>query len=176
MIDWGEAFKNGMEPSRLAQPGDLMAPETIFTGHFDHRIDLWRAGCIVSVVIKSLLSVMLIIMQIYSLIFAARPFQYLGDDSVLVVQMIGFVEELPDQWKNKWETMPKRSSHSSANTLPGDGSISDQAFKLETRFHEIVNDPELMPLLPVIRGLMRFLPSDRLTAAEALKLLDMPDT
>lgn len=48
LIDWGETFKHGLEPARLAQPGDLKAPEIIFTGHFDHRIDLWRAGCIVS--------------------------------------------------------------------------------------------------------------------------------
>ncbi|KAF9767362.1 hypothetical protein IL306_000104, partial [Fusarium sp. DS 682] len=32
-------------------------------------------------------------------------------------------------------------------------------------------EPELMPLLPVIRGLMRFLPSNRISAAEARTLL-----
>lgn len=47
LIDWGESFKLGTPPSRLSQPGDLQAPEIIFTGSFDHRLDLWRAGCTV---------------------------------------------------------------------------------------------------------------------------------
>jgi serine/threonine-protein kinase SRPK3 len=47
LIDWGEAFVQGAEPSKLAQPGGLNAPETIFTNRFDYRIDLWRAGCTV---------------------------------------------------------------------------------------------------------------------------------
>lgn len=52
LIDWGQTFRCGKESAHLAQPGDLKAPEIIFTGRFDHRVDLWRAGCIVSSVIK----------------------------------------------------------------------------------------------------------------------------
>lgn len=44
LIDFGEAFVQGSKPDRLAQPPDLRASETIFTDHFDHRLDLWRAG------------------------------------------------------------------------------------------------------------------------------------
>jgi serine/threonine-protein kinase SRPK3 len=44
LIDFGEAFVQRSKPNRLAQPPDLRAPETIFTDHFDHRLDLWRAG------------------------------------------------------------------------------------------------------------------------------------
>lgn len=47
LIDLGEAFRQDAAPKRLAQPGDLQAPETIFTGRFDYRVDLWRAGLIV---------------------------------------------------------------------------------------------------------------------------------
>lgn len=47
VIDLGEAFLHGAEPATLAEPGDLQAPEIIFTGHFDYRVDLWRAGCTV---------------------------------------------------------------------------------------------------------------------------------
>lgn len=36
---------------------------------------------------------------------------------------------------------------------------------------EMVDEPELMPLLPVIQGLMRFLPSKGISADEALRLL-----
>lgn len=49
LLDWGEAFLHGAEPAKLAQPGDLRAPETTFTGRFDYRIDLWRAGCTVCI-------------------------------------------------------------------------------------------------------------------------------
>jgi serine/threonine protein kinase len=48
LVDWGESFPIEEIPARLAQPSDLRAPETIFTKQFDHRVDLWRAGCVVS--------------------------------------------------------------------------------------------------------------------------------
>ena len=48
ILDLGEAFVEGSEPERLAQPGALQAPETFFIGRFDHTVDLWSAGCMVS--------------------------------------------------------------------------------------------------------------------------------
>merc|ERR1712000_169789 len=147
LLDWGEAFLHGAEPTKLAQPGDLRAPETIFTGRFDYRIDLWRAGC-----------------TIYSLVFAARPFQYLGNEAVLIAQMINFVEELPMEWQTTWHSIQS----SSGRCFP---TSKTTEFKLDRQFHEMVDEPELMPLLPVIQGLMRFLPSTRISAAEAMALL-----
>jgi len=47
LIDVGEAFAHGKEPAELAEPGKLQAPEGIFMGKFDYRVDLWRAGCTV---------------------------------------------------------------------------------------------------------------------------------
>ena len=47
LIDLGEAFPHGTIPARLAEPSDLQVPEKIFTGRFDYRVDLWRAGCMV---------------------------------------------------------------------------------------------------------------------------------
>jgi serine/threonine-protein kinase SRPK3 len=47
LIDFGEAFAHGNEPSTLAQPKGLEAPETIFIDSFDYRVDLWRVGCTV---------------------------------------------------------------------------------------------------------------------------------
>ena len=47
IIDFGEAFLQGVEPTRLAQPDTLRAPEIIFTDHFDCKVDLWRAGIVV---------------------------------------------------------------------------------------------------------------------------------
>lgn len=48
ILDFGEAFLQGNEPKVLAQPGQLRVPELIFTDCFDYRVDLWRAGCMVS--------------------------------------------------------------------------------------------------------------------------------
>jgi hypothetical protein len=42
--------------------------------------------------------------------------------------------------------------------------------KLDYRFSEFVSEPELLPLLAVIKGLMKFLPSERMSARDALKL------
>lgn len=47
IIDFGEAFLQGAEPKKNAQPGTLRKPETIFKDKFDYRLDLWRAGIVV---------------------------------------------------------------------------------------------------------------------------------
>ena len=47
IIDLGESFLQGAEPKRLVQPRPLWVPETIFAEPIDHRVDLWRAGCVV---------------------------------------------------------------------------------------------------------------------------------
>jgi hypothetical protein len=41
----------------------------------------------------------------------ATPFQYLGEDDVLVAQMIGFLGDLPTEWQPKWECMRSESRH-----------------------------------------------------------------
>ncbi len=56
--------------------------------------------------------------------------------------------------------------------ISGDGRSSRS--KLEERFEKDVQDPSLKPLLPVIKGLMRMLPSDRISASQALDLLQPP--
>ncbi|KAJ6027408.1 uncharacterized protein N7446_003998 [Penicillium canescens] len=148
LLDIGESFLQGEEPKKLAQPGTLRVPETIFMDRFDYRVDLWRTGC-----------------MIYLFLFATYPFWYLGEDEVLILQMIGFVEKLPTEWESRWKSMKMRSSHDLE--INNDCEMS----KLERKFAEIVHDPTLKPLLQVTQGLMRFLPSSRITAEEALSLL-----
>ncbi|KAJ6088764.1 hypothetical protein N7486_010025 [Penicillium sp. IBT 16267x] len=136
------------EPKKLAQLGSLRVLETIFTDSFDYRVDLWRIGS-----------------MIYSFLFTIWPFWYLGEDEVLIFQMIGFVERLPAEWESKWTSMLMRSSHDLE--LEEDYGTS----KLERKFAGLVPNLTLKPLLHVIQGLMRFLPSSRLTAEDALDLL-----
>jgi hypothetical protein len=47
VIDFGETFAHDAIPTELAEPSEFQVPERIFTGRFDYRVDLWRAGCIV---------------------------------------------------------------------------------------------------------------------------------
>ncbi|PWY80089.1 kinase-like protein [Aspergillus eucalypticola CBS 122712] len=123
ILDFGEAFLRGNEPKVLAQPGQLRVPELIFTDCFDYRVDLWRAGC-----------------MIHAFMFGSYPFQYLGEDEVLVSQMIRFVGKLPKDWRPIWERM-------------------------KMNFKRGLKESE------VIRQLMRFVPSSRIKASEALALL-----
>lgn len=48
IIDFGRSFFQWEKTGRIAKPGPFPAPETIFTGSFDYRVDLWRAGCVVN--------------------------------------------------------------------------------------------------------------------------------
>lgn len=48
IIDFGRSFFQWEKNGKAAKPRPLPAPETIFTGSFDYRVDLWRAGCVVS--------------------------------------------------------------------------------------------------------------------------------
>ncbi|RJE21752.1 STYKc [Aspergillus sclerotialis] len=149
LIGAGESFLQGEEPEKLAQPRTLRVPETIFTDSFDHRVDLWRVGC-----------------MIYSFLFTTYPFWYLGEDEVLVFQMIGFVEKFPTEWQAKWENMQMSSEHELE--IEDDSEPS----KLEQKFTENVHDPKLKHLLPVTQGLMRFLTSNRISANDALAILE----
>ncbi|KAJ5336345.1 uncharacterized protein N7506_004367 [Penicillium brevicompactum] len=146
LLDFGESFLHGKEPAKLAQPGSLRVPETIFTDYFDYRVDLWRAGS-----------------MIYSFIFASWPFWYLGEDEVLIFQMIGFLGSLPTEWESQWASMLDKSSHD-LKKYEDHGTST-----LEQKFAGV--DSAFEPLRCVIQGLMRFLPSDRLTAEQALDLI-----
>lgn len=106
LIDFGEAFTQNAIPTELAEPSGLQVPEKIFTGKFDYRVDLWRAGCLVRTLPGDTLRRGLMRAgQIYTLVIGTRPFQWLWDMDRLVAQMIHFVEELPSEWRPEWERM-----------------------------------------------------------------------
>lgn len=47
ILDLGEVFCQGEKPPPCVLPGECRAPEVIFEDSFDHRTDLWQAGCAV---------------------------------------------------------------------------------------------------------------------------------
>lgn len=78
--------------------------------------------------------------------------------------MVNFVEQLPTEWEATWQVI-----HESSGQLFETCNAAQS--RLERQFHDKVHEPELVPLLAVIQGLMRFLPSNRMSAAEARALL-----
>lgn len=109
LIDWGESFRLGEEPDRVAQPIDCKAPETIFTDRLDYRIDLWSAGIVVRISIQTIPLYTCSQAVRYHMIFGHRPFGGYSEDVCLVSEMIHFVEALPGEWREKWVEM--RESH-----------------------------------------------------------------
>ena len=85
----------------------------------------------------------------------------------LVASMIDFAGELPREWRPKWEQL--RLGAGGEFGLREKGQLLES--KLERNFRENVHEPELKALLPVIKGLTRFLPSDRISASQALDLI-----
>lgn len=84
--------------------------------------------------------------------------------------MIDVFGDLPPVWQPKWEQM---RSEATARGDPGAGDwkqVLDQ--RLEQHFDTAVNEQQLKGLLPVIQGLTRLLPSDRISASEALELIE----
>jgi serine/threonine-protein kinase SRPK3 len=94
------------------------------------------------------------------------PFGWYQIDT-LVASMIDFVGELPPEWQPKWEQLRLDAK--------GDFKVGENwqpsRPRLEQSFDEHVHEPELKCLLPVIKGLTRFLPSDRISAWQALGLI-----
>ncbi|KAK2738266.1 hypothetical protein FQN57_007129 [Myotisia sp. PD_48] len=155
VLDFGESFRQGEEPERLFNVPKLKAPELFFTNKFDYRVDLWVTG-----------------LMIYVLIFGDSPFKHMVNENAFIQQMIGFVEDLPSEWQQKWKEI------SSSNCLEDSKSIVTllenvnlTRSKLDADFEDI-DDIDLKILLPVIKGLVRFRPSDRISASQALKLLE----
>jgi serine/threonine-protein kinase SRPK3 len=49
IIDFGESFPHDDIPDKLNTPLCLGAPEALFDDRLDYRVDLWAAGCLVSI-------------------------------------------------------------------------------------------------------------------------------
>ena len=81
--------------------------------------------------------------------------------------MIDVLGPLPQEWHPKWKQL--RNETGGDFGLREEGRLSDS--RLEVIFNENIHEPELEILLPVIKGLTKFLPKDRITASTALALI-----
>lgn len=95
LVDWGSAFPVGATVSveALAQPMDLRSPETFFIGNFDHRHDVWRAGCVM-----------------FILFYQHFPFYVcLADSHFYLRRMIRKLGPLPGDWLPRFAELRKES-------------------------------------------------------------------
>ncbi|KFZ07582.1 hypothetical protein V501_06315 [Pseudogymnoascus sp. VKM F-4519 (FW-2642)] len=113
LIDFGDTFTQGAEPERIAQPGVLKVPETIFTDKFDYRIDLWRVGFAVRIHECSLEDLSSggtnVLCRYTSSYLEGCHFRvFFGDVNDVVAQM-NFVEDLPAEWQEKYRGMRSKA-------------------------------------------------------------------
>lgn len=124
--------------------------------------------------------------QLFFFVFGTYPFDSDVEDMVVVEQMIDLLGELPQEWQPTWDRM--RAEAGDMMDFQGEISqpvlinapvhqqadlqiLGDEVFTLEDRFDKEVAEPELAPLIPIIRALLEFRPSERITAPQALGLL-----
>lgn len=97
LVDWGSAFPVGetVLAEAMMQPIDLRSPETFFIGWFDHRHDVWRAGCV-----------------IFMLFYQQPPFYvYSADSHFYLRRMIRKLGPLPEAWLPKFAELRKESKY-----------------------------------------------------------------
>ena len=170
LLDLGEAFLIGSESTRVAQPGGLQAPETIFANSLSYKIDLWRAGLVVWIPDGCTSSSIyeLIPLQIHYLTFGVMPFQWHGIDT-LAASMISFTGHLPQEWREKWADLRRGSKNKFVLSISENGHVPEPRSKQKSASRE--DDAERALVVCVIEGLMRLSPSDRMSASQALHSL-----
>jgi hypothetical protein len=77
--------------------------------------------------------------------------------------------DLPPKWERQWEQM--RADGAAKGSRMDAEWVPHTKYRVEKQFDEEVHEPELKGLLPVIQGLTKLLPEDRISASRALQLL-----
>ena len=73
IVDLGEVFSLGETPFPCVLPGECRAPEVIFEDSFDHRTDLWQAGCAVRPSLKLIVQVAVLTVLAAEDIYVSLP-------------------------------------------------------------------------------------------------------
>ena len=103
------------------------------------------------------------------MVFGSPPYQVFGRKTSMVRGMIGVFGDIPPKWQPKWEQM--RAESAAKGSSVDIEWVPSTKYRLEKQFQEEIHDPELKNLLPVIQGLTKILPEDRMSASQALQLL-----
>lgn len=79
--------------------------------------------------------------------------------------MIEFAGYLPAEWDEKWQETTAASESPLTDVVLGEATVLEQEFQTK------VPEKELQGLLPVIQGLMKLRPPERMSASVALELV-----
>ncbi|KAI7788196.1 hypothetical protein LA080_012261 [Diaporthe eres] len=165
----------------VAQPIDFRSPETFFTGKFDHRHDIWRAGCVMFV-----------------LFYQRPPFSvYLSDSHFYLRRMIRKLGPLPKHWLPKFDELRKETIYTQEVDENGDAPKGDwelicdtfeplrQAITAEfTSGDEKYDEPDehteydfeaLKSLRRPMQALLQYEPNERVIVKDALKMIEWID-
>ena len=103
----------------------------------------------------------------WDLIFGAVPFCSIEKNELPEI-MVDFAGELPTQWKPRLEQFRFEAGPLSSGDYGYEPEIREE-IKLERLFEKKLPDKNLEVFLPVIKGLTRLLPSQRVCAKEAIQ-------
>jgi serine/threonine-protein kinase SRPK3 len=165
--DFGESFttpdqKSESDPPQLKTPVTLLPPEAFFHERLGPAVDVWTLGC-----------------TVYEILGERPLFEgFMPDEDDITAEMVSTLGMLPDQW---WAAWPKR----------GDFFTEDRAWKLQTdRVRTQISRPlrqrlyamgrgrepetceigpdEMAALEQLLRAMLTYLPSERVTSSAAL--------
>ena len=108
------------------------------------------------------------LLQIYNIAMGHVGFGF-WDQCGYVESVIEFAGEFPREWQSSWLKMRCEAGadiESSRSRPLLSGSVLEQSFR------ESIHDAHLQILLPVIKGLTRLRPSDRISASQALAMVE----
>ncbi|KIV83111.1 hypothetical protein PV11_05165 [Exophiala sideris] len=154
LFDFGEAFTRDTIPEKLAGYVCLQSPEAMFTSNFDHRLDLWSVGLTICYLAVGSLPIHEWPMN--ALINSSKEYYY----------------GLPKEWQQRKERLRRDAEEEYGRALRG--GREPPGLELEVAFRKTVKEPELQVLLPIIKGLTKLTPSNRMSAGQALFLIGMP--
>ncbi|EAU31292.1 conserved hypothetical protein [Aspergillus terreus NIH2624] len=148
IVDFGEAFSQENVPQTLHTPLSVRAPEVIFGGQLDYRVDLWSLGCMLS-----------------ELFVGQPPFDsFLITPKILVGQMQEMTNEtLPENWLDQWRKMSGDYSGDSAG--PGLQDWLEEMYFDGERKADLTGD-DIVQLGRIISKLLQFEPSARASVKE----------
>ncbi|KAI1163055.1 kinase-like domain-containing protein [Nemania serpens] len=151
LIDVGDSFPIGDTFKNIAQPWDVRSPETFFTGSFNYRHDLWRAGCV-----------------IYSLYYQKKPFEAgFGPEASFILRLgeCEYFEEYESRFSPQLiiDTLEPRCNDIISNCNIQDSIYHYRKDEFTQHYFTASNS-----LFWVIQRLLQFQPDKRISLQEAV--------
>lgn len=168
IIDFGEASFLPHDRKELNTPLPFRAPESFFGGSLGPAADVWAFGCMV-----------------FNLFGQGQLFDaFVPSQDLILAEMVGALGTLPSQWWDRWG---KRDLFFPSDGLPNTGDApwhAEELKPLAMRIQEITLDrehgseekpgaftpEELTNLQNLLTMVLRYIPSERATVEEILKL------